>query len=404
MNIKRYLSDLMLGTMGLVIMNVVMQFVVIKYIQANTTAAEAETFLFFSGLIGLLGCSLGAGANYSRMAASTRRKIKNGDYNYFLLMTAGIVFVVTLVCAWLKQIYHVGNIILLYFMVLVSVIRYYGDVEYRLNVNYKRFFWYYVLIAVGYLLGMAFFPLTHSWALVLLLGESMAVLFVAVTGSIFKGDFWRISEDFKENFKASCSLSVAYLLSDIPTYADRLFLPFFGQEGDTLLYYVATLIGKIITLLTTPLNGVLIGHLSKFKGEFKRKHFAIIVGIVSALFFVVWVGTVLCSHVFVFIMYRELYDAAKSLFLLANAIQVLYFFSNTMMVIILRFADEKYQMYIGTAYVILFVVIVLPLVVMHGLQGFAWGMFLINLAKYLSIVAVGFFALGGPKKRGKENL
>lgn len=401
-NLRRYLSDFMLGTLGLVIMNAVMQFVVIKYFNTTLSESELDLFLFFTGMIGFLGGSLGAGPNYSRMAASTRRKTENGDYNCFLLMVAVIILIVIVVCAPLKQITGIGSIVLLYFMVTLGVFRYYGDVEYRLNVNYKRFFCYYVLIAMGYVVGMLLFPLTHSWSLVLLFGEGAAVLFVAVTGSIFKGNLWKRSEDFKINFRESLSLSVAYMFSDFPTYADRLLLPTFGQIGDTWLYYVATLIGKIITLLTTPLNGVLIGHLSKFRGEFKRKHFALVVGIVTGLFFAVLFGTVVCSHIFIYVMYREDYNTVKSLLILANAIQVLYFFSNTMMVVILRFADEKYQMYIGSIYVLLFAAIVLPLLVKHGLQGFAWGMFIINLAKYLGIVAVGFYSIEGPKKGAKS--
>ncbi|MGN0299490.1 MAG: lipopolysaccharide biosynthesis protein [Lachnospiraceae bacterium] len=401
MNIKRYLSDVVLGILGLVIMNAVMQFGVVKYMEANTPTAEAETFLFFTGMIGFLGGSLGGGNNYSRMAASTRRKTENGDYNWFLLMCAGIILVIVLVACFLKQIHGGFQIFGIYLVVFISVVRFYGDVEYRLNVNYKRFFCYYVLIAIGYLVGVCLYPITHSWIWILLLGEGAALGYVSVTGSIFKGNFWRRSEDFKMNFKESCSLSIAYMLSDFPSYSDRLLLPFLGKEGDVLQYYVATLIGKIITLLTTPLNGVLIGHLAQFKGDLKRKHFALIVAVVSGLGFIVSMGALVMTHVFVYIMYREMYDAVKYLFLIAVVSQVLFFFSNTMMVIILRFADEKYQMYIGIIYVVLFVLIVIPLLAMHGLKGFAWGILLANLAKYLVIIGVGFFSIGS--KKGVES-
>ena len=89
----------------------------------------------------------------------------------------------------------------------LSVLRYYGDVEYRLNVNFVLFFVYYLLISVGYVAGTflikgGVFGDRLTWVVAIILGELLAVGFVAVSGSIFKGrDALKVSPEFGANMK-----------------------------------------------------------------------------------------------------------------------------------------------------------------------------------------------------------
>ena len=107
----------------------------------------------------------------------------------------------------------------------VTTVRYYADVEYRLSLNYRGFFFYYLFIAVGYAIGMALYGISHSWVSIFILGEMFGLLFVTITGSIFKKPFFKKSQFFREDAKTCVSLSSAYLLSDFVTYTDRVVLP-----------------------------------------------------------------------------------------------------------------------------------------------------------------------------------
>ena len=62
--------------------------------------------------------------------------------------------------------------------VIVTTVRYYADVEYRLSLNYRGFFFYYLFIAVGYAIGMALYGISHSWVSIFILGEVFGLLFV----------------------------------------------------------------------------------------------------------------------------------------------------------------------------------------------------------------------------------
>lgn len=400
---KQIIIDLIYGTAGLVAMNGVVQFIVTPFINRKLGQAECDTFLFFTALIGLMASSFGSGTNYARMAITTKRESKNGDYNSFLCKVAILACVVTLAALFIRQSFRIVSFILIGLLMIMTIVRYYGDVQYRLHVNYSGFFWYYILIAIGYVVGVLLFPFTQSWALILLFGEMAAVLFVTWKGDIFKPPFWERSPHYKENVKSMLSLSGAYFLSDFVSYSDRILIPFFARPGDSTTFYVATLVGKIVALLTTPLNGVIVGHLSKYKGGITKKMFLAVTGALLAVATVIVGGSMIASHILVAILYPDLYDTAKQLFLVANASQVFFFISNTMMVVVLRFAHEKYQMYLGIVYAILFFLIVVPGIAIWGLWGIAYGLLIINILKFFIITAMGFYALSGKKRTRRKN-
>ena len=72
-----------------------------------------------------------------------------------------------------------------FIMFMLTVFRYYGDVEYRLNLNYRRYFIYYLLIGIGYLAGFGIYYVTGQWVWIYLTGEGAALVFVGITGKVF---------------------------------------------------------------------------------------------------------------------------------------------------------------------------------------------------------------------------
>ena len=397
--IVRFFLDFIYGTAGLIAMNGVMQFVVTPFLNNKLGPASCDRFLFFMALVGFMASAFGSGANYARMTISTRRESTNGDYNIFLVLVAGISIIVTIVGMNLLHIRSLTTFILVFFVMIATVLRYYSDVEYRLTTSYGRFFIYYMLIACGYLIGLALFPVTKSWQIIILFGECLALFFVFTKGSIYKGKLWERSKNFKENIKTMFSLSCAYGLSDFVSYTDRILIPLFAAEGASTTFYVATLVGKIVALLTTPLNGVIIGHLSKYQGKITKKMFSVITLALVGVAMIVIGASMVASHILVPFLYPDLYEEASKLFFVANASQVCFFLSNTMMVIVLRFTHEKYQLYLGIIYAALFFVIVLPAIMWFGLWGIAYGLLIINSLKFFIITAMGFY---GIRKKEKE--
>ena len=166
------------------------------------------------------------------------------------------------------------------------------------------------------------------------------------------------------------------------------------------VFYVATLIGKVIAMLTTPLNGIIIGYLARYKGRFTARFFTVVTLASLVVAAVFTAGGVLVSHIFVKWMYPDVYSEAAVYFLAANAGQVLYFISGTMMVVVLRFVHERYQLIINMIYAALFAAIVIPLVWKFGIWGITWGLLIVNVLRFILVAAVGYAHAG--KNGGNE--
>ena len=73
------------------------------------------------------------------------------------------------------------------------------------------------------------------------------------------------SEAFKDNLKAVFYISCGNLLSAFVLHADRVILRLFAGAEEVTVFYTASLMGKIVALLTTPLNGIIISYLAGYK-------------------------------------------------------------------------------------------------------------------------------------------
>lgn len=393
----RGLRDLVLSILGLVAMNGVIQLLLYPGINRALGEERYGDILSMLAVVSVLSASIGTGANYARMVAETKGRGANGDFNVFLLISMVPVTVISVIASFLI-LGNKGLVFNLLFILLsaVSVVRYYGDVEFRLNVNYVRFFLYYVIIAVGYIGGSFLIRYSvlgddASWVTAILIGESLAVAFVAFTGKIFKGkNALRLSPDAKANLKTTMFLLATNLINALALQADKLLLRIFMNGEAVTIFYLATLVGKVVAMLTTPLNGVIIGYLAKYKGKFTKKFFGTVTltALVVAVLFTV-LGVV-ASHIFVGWMYPDSYAEASQYFIFANAGQIFYFVAGTMMIIVLRFVHERYQLIVNSIYAAVFIAALVPLVINFGIAGITWGLLGVNVLRFIAVVIIGF--------------
>ena len=393
----RGLKDLVLSVLGLVAMNGVIQ--LLLYPSINNALGEDRygDILSMLAVVSVLATAIGTGANYARMVAETKGRGVNGDFNIFLLIAMIPVAAVS-VAASLLILGSRGVPFNLLFIVLsiLSVLRYYGDVEFRLNVNYLRFFIYYVLISVGYVGGSFLVKYSVlgediSWVAAIIIGEALAVGFVALTGKIFRGrDALKASPELRENLKTTMFLLATNLINALALQADKILLRIFMNGEAVTVFYVATRVGKVVAMLTTPLNGVIIGYLARYKGRFTKKLFGIATAIALIVTVVFTAGGVLASHIFVKWMYPNIYTEASQYFIFANAGQIFYFVAGTMMVIVLRFVHERYQLIINSVYAVVFVAALVPLVANFGIAGMTWGLLGVNALRFIAVVITGF--------------
>jgi len=389
--LKAFAGDMMYSIIALVALNGTIQLLVNPLLTKQMGAAAFGVILSIESVVSIMASSFGSGANYSRLVMSARKEEPKGDYNLFLAIIAAISLIVTLVMLIvfraLNPVMYVSSAVLM----IASVLRYYGDVQYKLSINYKGFMKYYIVIAIGYAAGTLLYPVTHSWGIAIALGEVLATVYVCLTGNLYKRPLFEASEYRAGVMRSVWQLSLAYLISSMIMNADRILIMLFVGSAEVTIFYTATLVGKIVAMITSPLNGVLMGHLSKYEGGLTKKMMSAISGALFAVGLLVLVASVIASNIFVMIMYPDVYGQAKPLFLLANAGQIFYFISESLMVIVLRFTGEKLQIILNAGYAVIFFAAAIPAVLFGGLHGLAAAIFAVNIVRYLAVTLAGMF-------------
>ena len=396
--IKKFLEDLIFSAGGLIAMNACISFLVYPVIRRTLGDTVQGQALFFVSLANLVAGSFGSAANYGRMKIyAVHRESENGDSNWFLLFTALASLVFAILAVTLKKASGGAGIFAVTVLCFATSVRMYADVEYRLSLDFKKFSLYYVLVALGYAAGVLLFLVTRKWILIFLFGEAAGILTAILRRNLFTRPLFKRSALFKENFTTDLKLSASFFLSDLVGASDRFLFPLLITGGDSLtaVYYSASVIGKMMSLLSTPLNGVLNGYISRKEGGITRKTFIRLIGLMVGIFMVVTALSVAGSVIFVRLFYPEDLEKVRALFLMANAGQVIFFICNTLMVIVLRYTEDRNQVIVNVIYIVLFFAVAVPMVKSSGLWGMARGILMVNTAKFLLYAGIGFFSLKG---------
>ena len=385
--------DFVFSVLALIIYHGVLQLFIYPGLNDRMGEEAFGTVLYLISIISVMGAGFGTAASYSRMVAKKDRTQANGDYNLFLLTVSAISIVVCVVSLLIVKELKVGIFFPVLVLMIVTVFRYYADVEYRMNIRFADYFFFFLMTSLGYCLGLLIYPHTGSWVYTLLLGESFGIIYTVIRGKIFRPPFFRLSESCRENYSSAFIISASNLISALILNSDRIFLRLLVGAREVTVFYTASLIGKIVAMLTTPLNGIIISYFTNYSLKITKKVFAAIGGgliVVSALL------AVLCSsvsYIFVKLKYPEVLEEARQYFFLANLGQILYFLSGSLMVVVLSFTKEKLQLIINIVYVISFAAVVIPLCFMFGLVGMAYGLVIVNLIRLIVTVIFGLRAL-----------
>ena len=136
-------SDLVFSIAGLMLMNGMLQFLINPTLNNWMGEAAFGNYQSIFAVVSIMGTTFGVAANYSRMVRSRDKKDTNGDYNVFLTVIAVMCVAVAAGTLLVYKSFNAAHFILLSVLTVATVLRYYGDVNYRMKLNYKGFFVYY---------------------------------------------------------------------------------------------------------------------------------------------------------------------------------------------------------------------------------------------------------------------
>ena len=397
MNIKKILSDnkrkirdLCLSIGATAVLNIVIQFALYPYLERNLGEEKYGVALSILSLVAILAGTLGTSANYSRMVVSTDVEHSNGDYNLLLLVSSAICGVCGIFYLRYLGIVTVFPAVLFVVLTVLTALRYYSDVGFRMKADFVRYMLYYVMISVGYLIGMTVYRMSGEWMTALIVGEAFGILFVVFFGTIYRKSVLKPSKNFSLVVKSMGFLVLSTLIENLTLNADRLLLMVLSGGVAVTVYYVASLFGKVVAMLSVPINSIIISYLVKYEGGLTRKFWTVAISAISALGAIAFGGCVLVSPFFLKVLYPDVYPEAAGYIAPAILGQIFYFTSGILLVILLRFRGEKKQFFFNLGYLVEFVIIVFVGTWQGGLDGFVYASLVANAIRFFAVILWGY--------------
>ena len=389
---------------GALVLNGVLQLLVYPSLNAHYGAEKVGTVLYIMALVNILGPSVGQALNNSRLILRRDMPVTNGDYDTALLLftlIGGAGAFIFSAAAAPGTFTAAGSVISAAVLILLTVFRYYGDVEYRLSLNYRRYFIYYLLCGAGYALGFLLFRLTGKWILIFLAGEICALAYVFARGSIFRNFFGR-SECTRDVLLKGALLVLSYFVTNLTLNIDRLYLKnTLGGEAVTI-YYVVSLIGKTLVLFIAPVNTVIISYLTREQARISRKRFIRFAAAGAAAAAVFFVLTIIATPLFIRICYRDLLEASKPYISIVSLSQILAMLSAYLFIIALTFTGERWQLFLQTLHLVLVIILIMVMTPGGGLYGFSMAVLIANLIRVLMVILLGILK-GGTSCRQEKS-
>ncbi|MBQ6386877.1 MAG: hypothetical protein IJJ38_12055 [Lachnospiraceae bacterium] len=372
---------------GALVLNGVLQLFVYPRAARYLGTAAYGDLLYVMAYVNILGPSVGQALNNSRLVMRRGRDVSNGDYNIMILLFSAAGIAVSLFLAR-AQTGGAAAGLLFAALILLTNFRYYGDVEYRLSLDYRRYFFYYTICGAGYAAGFLFYRLTGNWYLIFLAGEAAAFLWIFFTGGIYKGFFVR-SPYFSEALRKGGLLVLSYFVTNLTLNIDRLFLKHAVGEEAVAVYYVLSLIGKTLVLFVAPVNTIVISYLTKENTKVTKKRFLQFAGAgmgAAALFFVF---CQIATPLYIRLFYPQLLEETAGLVTVVNATQILAMLSAYLFIIALTFSGAKWQLLLQTAHLAVLSAMIVPMSQGGSLRGFAAAVLIANAARIAAVLVLG---------------
>ena len=400
MKVKRVFADSIWSISGLLLMNIIAQFLVYPIWNQRLGNEQYGNVLYMISLMNIFSISIGSGINYAVIKENIGNKVNNIGYNFLMIIATVIMIPIGYILGNLKNI-NLNNLEIILFIILIvaTMWRFYADVEYRIQINYKGYFLYYLSISIGYILGIFLFALTGLWPVTLLPGELLGLIIVWKNGNILHFDRLPTKRELICSTKFASTLCVTNLISNVIFNGDRLLLKNILTGTSVTIYYQASLLGKTASLISTPMNSVIIGYLARTQKSLTLKWMNIITvfSLILSL-----LGTIICtfaSHIIIGFLYPQNYSTIKNFFIVANAAQILYFVTNIITVILLRYGKVEYQIYVNVAYAIGFFVLCIPSTICFGITGFCIAILVVCSMRMFTAIILGYRSIHYSERR-----
>lgn len=329
----------------------------------------------------MISNSLGNVLNNIRLLYATEYEERNlsGDFPVILFRWSwlNILVIFFLAVFYLKET-NIFSIILYILVAVVILLKSYLEVEFRIRLDYVAVLVNNILQGIGFLAGMLLFQLTNLWQFVFLFGNLFSLFFILSKGSLKKEPYIR-TELYSKIKRDSSMLIIATFGYSIMSYSDKLVLyPLMGGYAVSV-YYTATIVGKIVGMLSSPITSVILSYISKWDKNNKEIFSKVLAigGIVSLLGYGI---TIAASRIIISVLFPQWTEDVMIYLPVTTVAVVVQALNALLSPFVLKFYDMKWQIVINITSALVYFIGAFLLWKSFGLMGFCVGTIIGHLA------------------------
>lgn len=375
-----------------------LQLVLYPVISSVLTIERFGNVLTIMGLVNVISVVFGGSLNNTQLID---RKFYKSNTNFFgdfktiysLYLFPIILFSLFLLSLPFFSLSIIERILIILLIVLTSI-RSYLPVYWRIDLEYNFILKHSVITALGYLAGCILVKLNNdlSWVWAFILGELFSMIYLFAKTGFLKVEFKK-SKNLKKVNTDFINLMSSNIVANIMTYFDRFVLQALIGSKEVSIFFAASIFGKLTSIVLQPISGVILSHLSRQEDKNQKRYFAgfVTFSLVSGL--LLFIVSLLLSPFLVKILYSNLYGEAKGIMNLANLSAILLVMGSLLQPLLLKFLKLYWQNIIQIIYALVFAVLGYWLTKEYRLTGFVYASLISNAVRYISFLLIGYFKL-----------
>lgn len=366
-----------------------LQLIVYPYISRRIDTDGYGLMIAMYSVWMVISNSLGNVLNNIRLLYENKYIDKNikGDFNILLrrCMLVNLAVILGLTIYYTQEL----NVLDIIFSLIISsfiLLKAYIEVGFRIRLNYHSIFINGLLQGTGFLVGMFMFKITGMWQFVFLFGFMFSMLYSAKRTSLLKESFKRTSL-YHDVSRDSIQYTIATFSASMMNYADKMVLyPLMGGHAVSV-YYTATILGKIVSMLTGPITSVVLSYISKWNQK-NRNIFSKVLFSGALLAVLGYFVTLFISRPVIAFLFPQWVQEVMKLLPFTTAAIVIQALNAFLNPFVLKFYDIKWQIVINVSSAGIYFVGALVLWYFYGIIGFCVGTICGQLIKTVIMVAL----------------
>lgn len=392
MSVKMFINDSIKTLLSTTFLMVVIQFVLFPYFSNKHTSEVFGEILTIYSIFSISTVVIGNTLNNLRLLDSNIYKNKEFGIDYLKLIVISIFFnilITTLIFIFNFK-YNLGEIIILNIIIVIMILKNYLQVYLRLELLFNKLLVMSIIQGLVLIFLVYVLKINMSWWIFILIGELAGLLYL-LTQFVNKGYSFNTTHiNFKKLNVKFWQLSSVNFVNNLIIYFDR-FLIYSVLGGNVVtISFVTTFVGKILSGIVSPINGVILTYISTRTqaNTLKIYRYAIFSSLIVGLLTILLVLPI--SKYVVVHLYDINYSSISRYLIIGNLSVIILIMGNILFPMNIKYTNIKYQTIVQTIYFILYFLLSIPLTLAWELMGFFISVTSANIIRYFLMIYTGF--------------